>query len=102
MAQHVAVMYAGRIVEYADAETLFLKPKHPYTVGLMESIPAAGRKKKKRRLTTISGVVPSLFTLPEGCHFSDRCPEVFSDCRKSLPRRYHVGNHHIVRCFKYA
>jgi len=102
MAQHVAVMYAGRIVEYADAETLFLKPKHPYTIGLMESIPIAGRKNQKKRLTTISGVVPSLFNLPDGCHFSDRCPDVFPDCRKSLPRRYDVGNHHMVRCLKYA
>jgi peptide/nickel transport system ATP-binding protein/oligopeptide transport system ATP-binding protein len=102
MAQHVAVMYAGRIMEYADAETLFLEPRHPYTIGLMESIPTAGGKNRKRRLTTIKGVVPSLFNLPQGCLFSDRCPDVFPDCRKSLPRRYDVGNHHMVRCLKYA
>ena len=102
MAQHVAVMYAGRIVEYASAETLFRTPKHPYTIGLMESIPILGKKKKSKRLSTIAGVVPSLFDLPEGCFFSDRCPEVFSDCRNISPLQYGVGKHHTVRCLKYA
>jgi len=102
MAQHVAVMYAGRIVEYASAETLFSMPKHPYTVGLMESIPVLGKKKKSGRLSTIAGVVPSLFDLPEGCYFSDRCPDVFSDCRKISPGQYGVGKNHTVRCLKYA
>jgi len=102
MAQHVAVMYAGRIVEHAKAETLFLTPKHPYTIGLLESIPVLGRKKKNRRLSTIAGVVPSLFDLPEGCLFSDRCPDVFSDCLKISPGQYDVGKNHTVRCLKYA
>jgi len=102
MAQHVVVMYAGRVMEYAEAPSLFLTPKHPYTVGLMESIPKLGRRDKPERLPTISGVVPSLFSLPEGCLFSDRCPDVFADCRKTTPQRYDVGNNHIVRCLKYA
>jgi peptide/nickel transport system ATP-binding protein len=102
MAQHVAVMYAGRIVEYASAESLFLSPKHPYTVGLLESIPVLGRKNKSRRLSTIAGVVPSLFDLPEGCLFSDRCPDVFSDCRIIAPDQYSVGKNHTARCLKYA
>jgi oligopeptide/dipeptide ABC transporter ATP-binding protein len=102
MAQHVAVMYAGRIVEYASAKTLFLTPKHPYTIGLMESIPVLGKKIKSKRLSTIAGVVPSLFDLPEGCLFSDRCPDVFSDCRKISPQQYAVGENHAVRCLKYA
>ena len=102
MAQHVAVMYAGRVVEYADATSLFSTPKHPYTVGLMESIPILGRTTKKKRLATISGVVPSLFDLPQGCLFSDRCPDVFADCRKTSPERCQVGDNHIVRCLKYA
>lgn len=102
MAQHVAVMYAGRIVEYASAKTLFSTPKHPYTVGLMESIPVLGKKKKSKRLATIAGVVPSLFDLPEGCFFSDRCPDVFSDCRKISPRQYDIGKNHSARCLKYA
>ena len=85
-----------------QAETLFLNPRHPYTVGLMESIPVLGRKEKVHRLPTISGVVPSLFNLPEGCLFSDRCPDVFADCRQTRPHRCDVGNNHIVRCLKYA
>jgi oligopeptide/dipeptide ABC transporter ATP-binding protein len=102
MAQHVAVMYAGRVMEYADANALYLNPKHPYTIGLLESIPVLGRKKKTKHLTTISGVVPSLFNLPEGCLFSDRCPDVFTDCKKITPQRCELENHHIVRCLKYA
>jgi len=102
MAQHVVVMYAGRVMEYAPAEILFSQPKHPYTIGLMESIPVLGSHKKVKRLSTISGVVPSLFDLPTGCLFSDRCPDVFADCRVSSPRQYDVGEHHTVRCLKYA
>ncbi|MCG6909381.1 MAG: ABC transporter ATP-binding protein [Deltaproteobacteria bacterium] len=102
MAQHVAVMYAGRVMEYADVESLFLNPKHPYTIGLMESIPILGRQEEKKRLPTIAGVVPSLFNLPDGCLFSDRCPDVFDDCRKTKPRRCDVGDNHVVRCLKYA
>ncbi len=102
MAQNVAVMYAGRIVEYADVKTLFIAPKHPYTIGLMESIPVLGSHKKVDRLATISGVVPSLFNLPEGCSFSDRCPDVFADCQKISPDRYKVGENHMARCLKYA
>jgi len=102
MAQNVAVMYAGRIVEYADVKTLFLEPKHPYTIGLLESIPIIGKKKIGNRLSTISGVVPSLFNLPAGCSFSDRCPDVFADCHKITPDRYDVGGNHMARCLKYA
>jgi peptide/nickel transport system ATP-binding protein len=102
MAQHVVVMYAGRVMEYAPAEILFSQPKHPYTIGLMESIPVLGSHKKVKRLSTISGVVPSLFDLPTGCLFSDRCPDVFADCHVTSPRQYDVGEHHTVRCLKYA
>jgi len=102
MAQHVAVMYAGKMMEYADVETLFADPKHPYTVGLMQSIPVLGRKTKDGRLSTIKGVVPSLFSLPDGCLFSDRCPDVFDDCRRIEPDMYDVGDNHTARCLKYA
>ncbi len=102
MAQHVAVMYAGKMVEYADVQTLFAEPKHPYTVGLMASIPVLGHKTDQGRLSTIRGTVPSLFNLPRGCKFSDRCPEVFDDCRKINPDMYTVGPNHIARCLKYA
>jgi peptide/nickel transport system ATP-binding protein/oligopeptide transport system ATP-binding protein len=102
MAQHVAVMYAGRRMEFADVRTVFSNPKHPYTVALLESIPILGRKTQDGKLSTISGIVPSLFELPDGCLFSDRCPDVFSDCRKIEPEMYTVGQNHIARCLKYA
>jgi len=102
MAQHVAVMYAGKRVEFTDVHTLFSNPKHPYTVALLESIPILGRKNPDGRLSTISGIVPSLFSLPSGCLFSDRCPDVFDDCRKVEPEMYEVGENHIARCLKYA
>ena len=102
MAQHVAVMYAGKGVEFADVNTLFSNPKHPYTVGLLESIPTVGRKTSDGKLSTISGTVPSLFNLPRGCLFSDRCPDVFDDCRRIKPKMYNVGKNHISRCLKYA
>lgn len=102
MVQHVAVMYAGKRVEFADVNTLFSNPKHPYTIGLLESIPTTGRKTSDGKLNTISGTVPSLFSLPSGCLFSDRCPDVFDDCRRIEPRMYNVGKNHIARCLKYA
>ena len=102
MAQHVAVMYAGKIVEYTDVRSLFAAPKHPYTVGLMQSIPVLGRKTDDGRLSTISGVVPSLFNLPDGCLYSDRCPDVFEECTRTRPDSYPVGENHFARCLKYA
>jgi peptide/nickel transport system ATP-binding protein len=102
MAQHVVVMYAGKVMEYTDVKTLFAQPKHPYTVGLLQSIPVLGRGQRDRKLNAISGVVPSLLNLPSGCLFSDRCPDVFSDCRTIEPQMYQVGKNHTARCLKYA
>ena len=102
MAQHVAVMYAGKVMEYTDVKTLFAEPKHPYTVGLLQSIIVLGRSQRDQKLNAISGVVPSLFNLPSGCLFSDRCPDVFADCRTIEPHMYQVGKNHTARCLKYA
>ena len=102
MAQRVAVMYAGRVMEYADVDDLFSTPKHPYTVGLMRSIPVLGHKTQEGRLNAISGIVPSLFNLPNGCLFSDRCPDVFNDCRHIEPEMVSVGENHFARCLKYV
>jgi oligopeptide/dipeptide ABC transporter ATP-binding protein len=102
MSQHVAVMYAGRMMEYADAKTLYASPKNPYTVGLLGSIPVLGRNSSGMRLRTIPGVVPSLLQLPEGCLFSDRCPDVFDDCRRGAPAMVPAGENHFVRCLKYV
>ena len=102
MAQHVVVMYAGKVMEYTDVKTLFAEPKHPYTVGLLQSIPVLGRGQRDQKLNAISGVVPSLLNLPSGCLFSDRCPDVFADCRTIEPHMYQVGKNHTARCLKYA
>jgi peptide/nickel transport system ATP-binding protein/oligopeptide transport system ATP-binding protein len=102
MAQHVAVMYAGKVVEYTDVRTLFAGPRHPYTIGLMRSIPVVGGRSRGRRLSTIPGTAPSLFNLPPGCMFSDRCPDAFADCRQVAPQLVPVGPNHIARCLKYA
>jgi oligopeptide/dipeptide ABC transporter ATP-binding protein len=102
MAQKVAVMYAGKIMEVADVDTLFADPKHPYTVGLMSSIPVLGIGKRRQRLSTIPGVVPSLFSLGEGCLFHDRCVDVFEPCDRVAPPMVGFGNGHIVRCHKYG
>jgi len=102
MAQHVAVMYAGKVMEYTDVKRLFAQPRHPYTVGLLQSIPVVGRGRRGQKLIAIRGVVPSLLNLPSGCLFSDRCPDVFADCRNVKPQMYGVSENHIVRCLKYG
>jgi oligopeptide/dipeptide ABC transporter ATP-binding protein len=102
MAQNVAVMYAGKVMEYTDVKTLYANPKNPYTMGLLQSIPILGRESKENRLNAISGVVPSLQKLPPGCAYSDRCPDVFNDCRQVGPEMYPVSENHFVRCLKYA
>jgi peptide/nickel transport system ATP-binding protein len=102
MAQHVAVMYAGKVMEYTDVKRLFAQPKHPYTVGLLQSIPVLGGGRRHQKLNAINGVVPSLLNLPSGCLFSDRCPDVFADCRNVEPQMYDVGENHVVRCLKYG
>ena len=102
MAQNVAVMYAGKVMEYTDVKSIYASPKNPYTIGLLESIPVLGREIQGDRLKTISGVVPSLLNLPPGCLYSDRCPDVFNDCNKIEPKMYEVADNHFVRCLKYA
>jgi len=102
MAQRVAVMYAGKIMEEADVDTLFAEPKHPYTVGLMNSIPILGIGKKQKRLSTIAGVVPSLFKLPEGCLFNERCLVTKKECIQLEPPMIDLGKGHLVRCHQYA
>ena len=86
MAQRVLVMYAGVVVEESDAINLFARPLHPYTIGLLKSIPRGRPEGERRaRLHTIKGVVPSLLNLPRGCRFSDRCADVHEPCRIAEP-----------------
>jgi oligopeptide/dipeptide ABC transporter ATP-binding protein len=99
----VAVMYCGQIVEQADVKTLFKTPKHPYTKGLIESIPSfdSTTNEARGRLPTIEGMVPSLFELPDGCNFQDRCFKVSDSCRgpEGEPSLEDKGDAHSVRCF---
>ena len=100
MAQWVAVMYAGKVVEYAAVDDLFRRPLHPYTVGLMESIPHIDQPvSPDKMLRTIPGMVPSLFEVLEGCSFQDRCNHVFDRCRREEPRLFDVNSGHLVRCW---
>jgi len=101
-AQFTAIMYAGKIVEYGTVNELFAHPLHPYTTGLMESIPRLGtHAAPAERLTVIPGVVPNLFELPAGCSFQDRCPYTMPICRETDPVLKEQGHNHQVRCWKY-
>ena len=99
MADDVIVMYLGKIVEAADVNTLFYNPKHPYTLGLLNSIPLITSEDRKR-LYTIPGSVPSLFEIPEGCLFSPRCPYKIDQCREDPPIS-EVESGHQVKCWLY-
>lgn len=95
---NVAVMYAGKIVEYTDTKTLFAEPMHPYTVGLLNSLPAM--EKDGGALKTIPGTVPGLLNLPAGCTFYDRCQKADSGCTEHEPELVEVKKGHIVACYK--
>ena len=95
-ADDVAIMYAGRIVEHATPEVIFSRPLHPYTVGLLKSIPGYGGIGGK--LEAIPGIVPSPLNLPDGCRFSDRCARVEDKCRLREPELREVEEGHWVSC----
>lgn len=92
MCQDVVVMYAGRIIEYGTIEDIFYRPKHPYTRGLLDSIPHFETGSKMKALKTIKGLVPSLMNLPEGCRFRDRCPRATEICALTYPEFATVGS----------
>ncbi len=97
MVERVLVYYAGRIVERADISDLFENPSHPYTRGLIKSIPRVGHK--KNRLDTISGIVPSPYSFPEGCRFNPRCEQVMDICRQEEPPEVKIDETHYARCW---
>ncbi|MFH1079518.1 MAG: ABC transporter ATP-binding protein [Pseudomonadota bacterium] len=102
-AQRVAVMYAGRIVEQGAVSALFANPLHPYTLGLMLSVPAMNKRRGERdRLAVISGSIPPLYMLPAGCSFQDRCTDVMAICREHSPELTSPLIDHQVRCWKYG
>jgi len=100
MCDHVAVMYAGTVVEHAPNQQLFLNPKHPYTQGLLEAIPIVGRAKK--RLAVIPGTVPNLIHPPLGCRFHPRCPHAKSICSEAKPAEMQIEEGHFAACFLYG
>lgn len=103
VAQNVAVMYAGKVVEYSDVFDLFDRPCHPYTRALLESIPTGTKgDSRKGRLNAIPGTVPNLIELPPGCSFAPRCNDRMSHCTKKDPPEIETKPGRMVRCWKYS
>ncbi len=100
--QQVAVMYTGRVVENAGVDELFRNPLHPYTRGLLRSVPRKGASLNDERLYAIPGSVPRLTELPAGCSFCERCDQVMPRCHEAPPPVFVLGDSHQVRCWRYA
>jgi oligopeptide/dipeptide ABC transporter ATP-binding protein len=103
VADRVCVMYTGRIVEESEVNEIFERPKHPYTQGLLRSVPKLTMEgvTRNKRLETIEGIVPSPTNLPPGCHFAPRCPHVHERCTHDPMPLYNVENKAQVRCVLY-
>jgi oligopeptide/dipeptide ABC transporter ATP-binding protein len=97
-ADHVAIMYAGSIVERSTADQIFARPLHPYTRGLLASVPGIGGRRS--RLETVPGVVPDPFELPSGCRFRDRCTEAIDACASTVPPLEEKQPAHSVACIR--
>jgi len=95
---HIQVMYAGKIVEAGDRRDIYYQAHHPYTWGLLESIPRLNDTETKERLHPIQGLPPSLIFVPPGCAFYPRCPHVFDRCRTEVPELLPADGHHASRC----
>jgi oligopeptide/dipeptide ABC transporter ATP-binding protein len=102
ISDHVAVMYAGKVAEEAPVGEIFANPQHPYTQGLLRSMPSAG--KRGHRLEAIKGVVPHPLNLPPGCSFAPRCPQRFEDgtCDRAFPALDATGPQHSVACYLFT
>ena len=98
IADDIAVMYLGDVVEQGDVYEVFRAPKHPYTQALMNSVPRLQRKSERTRLSPIKGTVPSPKDRPEGCSFTSRCPHAFAPCAGTRPERTLVSDGHVARC----
>jgi oligopeptide/dipeptide ABC transporter ATP-binding protein len=99
MCEEVVVMYLGKVVEHAPVRPLFHEPKHPYTQGLLQSIPSLASKRE--RLEPIKGVVPDPLEAPPGCPFNPRCPHTKDICTREMPELKQVGEGHQVACWLY-
>ena len=98
MADDVAVMYLGRVVEYSSVQEIFHNPKHPYTIGLLNSVPVLGRKGDKM-LVPIRGMVPNSMDEIRGCAFADRCPQAMEICWEERPAFKEHESGHAVACW---
>ncbi|HKO58097.1 MAG TPA: ABC transporter ATP-binding protein [Thermoanaerobaculia bacterium] len=97
--ERVVVMYTGRVVEEAPVRDLFANPAHPYTRGLLQSLPSVTKGEEHKRLPTIKGMVPPISNLPQGCKFNPRCPDVMEICLGNEPALMMVGGEHSARCY---
>ncbi|MBN2655559.1 MAG: ABC transporter ATP-binding protein [Spirochaetales bacterium] len=97
-ADRVVVMYAGRKVEEADVYSLFDNPKHPYTLGLLNSLPSNEKYHNAERLEAIKGTIPDLLTIGDGCPFENRCPDAGPKCSGTFPEETKIGEDHSVWC----
>ena len=100
MADYVVVMYAGRVIEKGTAHEIFKDPRHPYTIGLMNSKPVVGKHVEK--LYSIPGNVPNPIEMPDYCYFRDRCEMCVKGCEGEYPSEYHVSPTHVVSCYRCA
>lgn len=100
MCDRAAVMYCGSVVEEGPVKEIFKNPKHPYTIGLMESIPKLNDTKEE--LYNIKGTVPKLINLPKGCRFADRCDYCKDICKMDMPPEINISEKHKVRCYLYG
>ena len=100
MAERVIVMYAGEEVERADVHTIFKNPMHPYTLGLLDSIPRLDSSSDEE-LATIEGTVPGMYDMPRGCKFEPRCKFATERCKTERPGLEDAGDGHMVRCFNF-
>lgn len=99
MADYVVVMYAGRVVEKGTAKEIFKNPRHPYTIGLMNSKPVVG--KKVERLYSIPGKVPNPVDMPDYCYFKDRCEMCLEECNGKYPQETQISETHFVNCYRH-
>lgn len=99
ISQRVLVMYGGKIVEYGSTEQIFYNSKHPYTWGLLNSVPRLDIVKEENRLSSIEGTPPDLFAPPNGCPFSDRCEYSMNICRKEMPGNFEISEGHASACW---
>ncbi len=99
LADRVAVMYAGKIVETGTAEDIFYRPKHPYTQALLKSLPTV-ETSREEKLVSIAGTPPDLFMPPKGCEFASRCEHCMKVCKKHVPPTYEVGAGHKAACWR--